>query len=158
MRREYPESPIVGVGVVIFDGASVLLAKRGQEPAKGTWSLPGGAVELGERVVDALRREIQEEVGIQIEVGGLIRVLDRIVQDREKRVRYHYVIIDYWGWKVSGHPMPGSDTSDICLVPLEGIERMEINREVRETILMAAGLRERVRLSNQMKEALPIGP
>jgi len=142
LKREYPESPIVGVGGVIFDGASVLLAKRGQEPAKGTWSLPGGAVELGERVVDALKREIQEEVGIEIELGGLIRVLDRIIQDQENRVRYHYVIIDYWGWKVSGHPTPGSDTSDICFVPLEGIRKMDIHREVRETILMAEKLRE----------------
>ena len=158
MKREYPDSPIVGVGGVIFDGDSVLLAKRGQEPAKGTWSLPGGAVELGEKVVDALKREIQEEVGIEIEVGGLIRVLDRILQDEEKRVRYHYVLIDYWGWKVSGHPTPGSDTSDVCFVPLESIEKTEINREVRETILMAAELRERVRLSNHMKEALPVGP
>lgn len=143
MRREYPESPIVGVGGVIFDGASVLLAKRGQEPAKGTWSLPGGAVELGERVVDALKREIQEEVGIEIEVGGLVRVLERIIQDQGNRVRYHYVIIDYWGWKVSGHPTPGSDTSDICFVPLEGIRKRDIHREVLETILMAVELRER---------------
>jgi len=142
LKREYPESPIVGVGGVIFDGASVLLAKRGQEPAKGTWSLPGGAVELGERVVDALKREIQEEVGIEIEVGGLVRVLERIIQDQGNRVRYHYVIIDYWGWKVSGHPTPGSDTSDICFVPLEGIRKMDIHREVRETILMAEKLRE----------------
>jgi len=143
LKREYPESPIVGVGGVIFDGASVLLAKRGQEPAKGTWSLPGGAVELGERVVDALKREIQEEVGIEIEVGGLVRVLERIIQDQGNRVRYHYVIIDYWGWKVSGHPTPGSDTSDICFVPLEGIRKWDIHREVLETILMAVELRDR---------------
>ena len=120
MKREYPESPIVGVGGVIFDGASVLLAKRGHEPAKGTWSLPGGAVELGEKVIDALKREIREEIGIEIQVGGLIRVLDRIIQDEERRIRYHYVIVDYWGWKTSGEPKPGSDTSDICFVPLEG--------------------------------------
>lgn len=142
MKREYPESPIVGVGGVIFDGTSVLLARRGQEPAKGTWSLPGGAVELGEKVVDALKREIREEVGIEIEVGGLIRVLDRIIQDQEKRVRYHYVILDYWGWKASGRPTPGSDTSEICFVPLEGIRRRDIHREVLETILMAVELRE----------------
>lgn len=135
----------MGVGGVIFDGAAVLLAKRGQEPAKGTWSLPGGAVELGEKVIDALKREILEEIGIEIEVGGLIRVLDRIIQDEEKRVRYHYVIVDYWGWKVSGEPKPGSDTSDICFVPLEEIQKKDIHREVRETILMAAELRERAK-------------
>ena len=142
MKREYPESPIVGVGGVIFDGASVLLAKRGQEPAKGTWSLPGGAVELGEKAIDALKREIREEIGIEIQVGGLIRVLDRIIQDEERRIRYHYVIVDYWGWKTSGEAKPGSDTSDICFVPLEEIQKKDIHREVQETILMAAKLRE----------------
>ena len=142
MKREYPESPIVGVGGVIFDGASVLLAKRGQEPAKGTWSLPGGAVEIGEKLIDALKREIREEIGIEIQVGGLIRVLDRIIQDEERRIRYHYVIVDYWGWKTSGEPKPGSDTSDICFVPLEEIQKKDIHREVQETILMAAKLRE----------------
>jgi ADP-ribose pyrophosphatase YjhB (NUDIX family) len=145
LKREYPESPIVGVGGVIFDGSSVLLAKRGQEPAKGTWSLPGGAVELGEKVVDALKREILEETGTEIEVGGLIRVLDRILQDEGKKIRYHYVIVDYWGWKVSGEPKPGSDASDICFVPLKDIQKMAIHREVQETILMAAELRERAK-------------
>ena len=145
MKREYPESPIVGVGGVIFEGASVLLAKRGQEPAKGTWSLPGGAVELGEKIIDALKREIREEIGIEIEVGGLIRVLDRILFDQDKRIRYHYVIVDYWGWKVSGEPKPGSDASEICFIPLKDIRKKDIHREVLETILMASELGERVR-------------
>ncbi len=145
MKREYPESPIVGVGGVIFEGASVLLAKRGQEPAKGTWSLPGGAVELGEKVIDALKREIREEIGIEIEVGGLVRVLDRIFRDDDKRTRYHYILIDYWGWRVSGEPKPDSDTSDICFVPLSEIHKKDIHREVLETILMAAKLREESR-------------
>jgi ADP-ribose pyrophosphatase YjhB (NUDIX family) len=120
----------------------VLLAKRGQEPAKGTWSLPGGAVELGEKAIDALKREIGEEVGIEIEVGGLIRVLDRILRDQDRRIQYHYVIVDYWGWKVSGEPKPGSDTSEICFVPLKDIRKKDIHREVLETILMAAELRK----------------
>jgi ADP-ribose pyrophosphatase YjhB (NUDIX family) len=149
MKREYPESPIVGVGAVVFDGASVLLAQRGQEPAKGTWSLPGGAVELGEKVVDALKREIREEIGIEIEVGGLVRVLDRVLRDEEKRIRYHYVIVDYWGWKVSGEPKPGSDTSALCFVPLKEIRRKDIHKDVLETILMASEMRDR---------ACPSGP
>lgn len=148
MKREYPEAPVVGVGGVIFDGSSVLLAKRGQEPAKGTWSLPGGAVELGEKVIEALKREIREEIGIEIEVGGLVRVLDRILQDEGKRIRYHYIIVDYWGWKVSGEPKPGSDTSDLCFVPLNQIEKKDIHRDVRETILMAAELREQARTTS----------
>ena len=142
LKREYPESPIVGVGGVIFDGHTVLLAKRGQEPAKGAWSLPGGAVELGEKLIDALKREIREEIGIEIEVGGLVRVLDRILCDDGDRIRYHYIIVDYWGWKVSGEPAPGSDTSDICFVPLKEIQKRDIHKEVLETILMAAKLRE----------------
>ena len=154
MKREYPESPIVGVGGVIFDGASVLLAKRGQEPAKGTWSLPGGAVELGEKVLDALKREIREEVEIEIEVGGLIRVLDRILCDQDRRIRYHYVIVDYWGWKISGEPKPGSDTSEICFVSLEDIRKKDIHREVLETILMAERLRQAAK-SQETRAAHP---
>ena len=154
MKREYPESPIVGVGGVIFEGASVLLAKRGQEPAKGTWSLPGGAVELGEKLIDALKREIREEIGIEIEVGGLIRVLDRILCDEDKRIRYHYVIVDYWGWKVSGEPKPDSDTSDICFVPLQEIHDKEIHRDVLETILMADKLRQQAE-SQEIRAAHP---
>ena len=154
MKREYPESPIVGVGGVIFDGASVLLAKRGQEPAKGTWSLPGGAVELGEKVLDALKREIREEVEIETEVGGLIRVLDRILCDQDRRIRYHYVIVDYWGWKISGEPKPGSDTSEICFVSLKDIRKKDIHREVLETILMAERLRQAAK-SQETRAAHP---
>src|SRR5512134_3353370 len=142
MKREYPEFPIVGVGAVIFDGVSVLLAQRGQEPAKGAWSLPGGAVELGEKLVDALKREIREEIGIEIQVGGLVRVLDRIVRDGGKRIRYHYVIVDYWGWKVSGEPKPGSDASDLSFVSLKEIREKDIHRDVLETIFMAVELRK----------------
>lgn len=138
----------MGVGGVIFDGAAVLLAKRGQEPAKGTWSLPGGAVELGEKLVDALKREIREEIGVEIQVGGLIRVLDRILCDEDKRIRYHYVLVDYWGWRVSGEAKPGSDASEICFVPLKEIHKKDINKEVLETILMAAKLREESRATS----------
>ena len=138
----------MGVGGVIFEGASVLLARRGQEPAKGTWSLPGGAVELGEKLVDALKREIREEIGVEIQVGGLIRVLDRILCDEDKRIRYHYVLVDYWGWRVSGEAKPGSDASEICFVPLKEIHKKDINKEVLETILMAAKLREESRATS----------
>ena len=141
MKREYPDRPIVGVGGVIFDGATVLLARRNQDPGKGEWSLPGGAVELGERVVDALKREIGEEVGITVEIGGLIRVLDRIIYDQAKRVRFHYVIADYWGWRVAGEPQPASDISDVRFVPLNQLAEMRVHPEVEETILMAEKLR-----------------
>ena len=141
MKREYPEAPIVGVGGVVFKDSSVLLVKRGQEPGKGQWSLPGGAVELGETLTHALKREILEEASINIEVGGLVRLLDRIVHDRQKRVQYHYVIVDYWGWMVSGKLSPGSDVSDARFVTLNQLKKMGVHHLVEETVRMAIGMR-----------------
>ena len=141
MKREYPESPIVGVGGVIFEGKSVLLVKRDQEPGKGLWSLPGGALELGETLTDALKREIEEEVSIKIEIKGLVRVLDRILLDHERRIRFHYVIVDYWGWTVSGQPRAGSDVSDARFVTMGEIEGMGLHRAVEETIDMALNMK-----------------
>lgn len=141
-KREYPDRPIIGVGGVIFDHSSVLLVKRNQEPGKGEWSLPGGAVELGETVVEALKRELREEASIEVEVFGLIRLLDRIVYDRNKRVRYHFVIADYWGEVVSGLPTPGSDISDLCFVPPNEVAKLGVHKDVKETILMALAMRD----------------
>lgn len=142
MKREYPEYPIIAVGGVIFDERYVLLVKRNQEPGIGQWSLPGGVVELGEALTDALRREIYEEVSINIEIGGLIRLLDRIVYDQDKRIRFHYVIADYWGWMVSGQPDPASDISDARFLSLKQVQTMGIHKEVEETILMAVKMRD----------------
>jgi 8-oxo-dGTP diphosphatase len=144
MRREYPEFPIVGVGCVIFKEGLVLLAQRDREPGKGLWTLPGGAVELGETLVEALQREIWEELSITIEVCGLVRLLDRIIYDEENRVRFHYVIADYWGWMVSGGLQARSDVSDARWVPLGRMQTMGIQREVEETIYMAAGMRDKM--------------
>ena len=141
MRRQYPDAPIVGVGGVIFKDTSVLLVKRDQEPGKGQWSLPGGVVELGETLTDALKREILEEVSINIEIGGLVRVLERIFHDQEKKVQYHYVIADYWGWMISGEIRPESDVSDARFVTLRGLKKMDIHPLVEETVQMAIAMR-----------------
>ena len=141
MRREYPEAPIVGVGGVIFKDSSVLLVKRDQEPGKGQRSLPGGVVELGETLTDALKREMLEEVSINIELGGLVRLLDRILRDREKRVQYHYVIVDYWGWMISGKLSPASDVSDARFVTPSQLKNMGTHHLVEDTIRMAIGMR-----------------
>jgi mutator protein MutT len=137
MKREYPEQPIVGVGAIIFEGPSILLVKRNQEPGKGQWSLPGGAVEVGETLIEALERELYEEVSIKIEIGDLVRLLERIIYDQERRVQFHYVIADYWGWIVSGQLQPGSDVSDARFVELEEAKKMGISTDVVETIIMA---------------------
>ena len=94
MQREFPAAPLVGVGAVVFEAGRVLLVRRGREPLKGHWSLPGGLVELGERLLDAVVREVREETGLTVEPIELVEVVDRIHWE-ESRVRYHYVIADY---------------------------------------------------------------
>ena len=95
MIREFPSHPIVGVGAVVVDGESVLLIRRGHEPLKGEWSLPGGAVELGETLDAAIVREVREEAGLDIAVGPVVEVLDRLRLASDGRVRFHYVLIDF---------------------------------------------------------------
>ncbi|HEY1809650.1 MAG TPA: NUDIX hydrolase [Acidobacteriaceae bacterium] len=99
MRREYPDAPIAGVGAVIVRkapaGQQVLLIRRGQEPLKGEWSLPGGAVELGETLEEAVCREVLEETGLFVGTVDVVQAFDRISRDAEGRVRYHYVLVDF---------------------------------------------------------------
>ncbi len=94
-KREYPSLPMVGAGALIHKGHKILLVKRRNEPNKGRWALPGGLVELGESVEDAVRREVKEEVGLDVRLEGLLDVLDDIHYDREGRTRYHYILVDY---------------------------------------------------------------
>jgi mutator protein MutT len=107
--RQYPERPIVGVGAVIVDDGKVVLIRRRYEPLKGHWSLPGGMVEVGETLQAALAREMLEETGLVVEVGPVIEVFDRITRDEQRRVRYHFVLIDYLCRPVSGELRAGSD-------------------------------------------------
>lgn len=93
--RAFPDRPVVGVGAVILDGARVVLVKRGQPPLKGAWSLPGGGVELAETLSEAVVREVREETGLEVEVGPVVEVLDRVHRAADGRVEYHYVVIDY---------------------------------------------------------------
>ncbi|HKB11828.1 MAG TPA: NUDIX hydrolase [Vicinamibacterales bacterium] len=111
--REYPERPIVGVGAVVVDGERVLLVRRGNEPLKGEWSLPGGAVEAGETLEVATAREIREETGLEIEVGPMVEVLDRIRLDPDGRVLYHYVLIDFLCRPTGGMLCCGTDAADV---------------------------------------------
>ena len=107
--RQYPERPIVGVGAVIVDDGKILLIRRKYEPLKGHWSLPGGMVEIGEPLEAALTREMQEETGLLVDVGPVIEVFDRIMRDEQRRVRYHFVLIDYLCWPSGGTLLAGSD-------------------------------------------------
>jgi len=112
MQREFPEVPLVGVGAVIIQQGRVLLIRRGSEPMKGRWSIPGGMVELGESLNDAVCRECLEETGLEVETVVLVELLDRIHRE-ETRVRYHYVIADYLCRVTGGEPRAGSDATEV---------------------------------------------
>jgi 8-oxo-dGTP diphosphatase len=112
VKREYPDAPLVGVGAIIIDQDRVLLVKRGQAPLAGNWSIPGGALELGETLRQAVIREALEETGLTVEAGELLGVYDRIVQDAEGRPRYHYVLIDFLCRKTAGELHAAGDAAD----------------------------------------------
>src|SRR5262249_51162472 len=110
MVREYPDRPIVAVGAIVFDSAGrVLLGGRGRPPAQGRWSVPGGAVEAGETLAEACAREVREETGLEVEVGSLCEVVERVTRDPDGRVRFHYVILDYAARVSGGTLRAGSD-------------------------------------------------
>jgi len=110
MRREFPETPLVGVGAVVVDEGRVLLVRRGSEPLKGEWSLPGGVLEVGESLLAGVVREVLEETGLSIEPVELVELLDRIHRVGE-RVRYHYVIADYL-CRVTGGELKAASDAD----------------------------------------------
>lgn len=119
--RRYPERPIVGVGAVIVSDGRVVLIKRRFEPLAGQWSLPGGTLELGETLEAGVTREILEETGLDIEVGPVIEVFDRILLDPDQRVRYHFVLIDYLCRPVGGTLAASSDVAEAAFVPPEDV-------------------------------------
>ena len=118
MQREFPMAPLVGVGAVIVSEGRVLLARRGNEPMKGHWTLPGGLLELGESLSDGVMREVREETGLTVEVKELIELVDRIHHEAE-RVRYHYVIADYLCRVTGGHLQADSDADAVRWVERE---------------------------------------
>jgi mutator protein MutT len=127
--RSYPDRPIVGVGAVVLDGGRVLLVRRANEPSKGEWSLPGGAVELGESLEEAVVREIREETGLDVEVGRVVEVLDRVRRDADGRVEYHYVIVDYACAIRGGLLAAGTDAADVRWVDVAGLAQLGVSEK-----------------------------
>jgi 8-oxo-dGTP diphosphatase len=138
--RSYPDRPFVGVGAVILDDGRVLLVKRGSPPLLGEWSLPGGAVEVGETLEACVVREMQEETGLDVEVGPVIEVFDRITHDAAGRVQYHYVLVDYLCWPRAGELRPGSDVDDAIFVDPAQLERYSLTPKATAVIARALEL------------------
>jgi 8-oxo-dGTP diphosphatase len=115
-NRQYPERPILGVGALIFREDYILLIERGKEPLKGYWSLPGGVVEVGETLEQAIRREIREETSLEIEILEVLEIFERIMRDGEGRPEYHYVLIDYLCRANEGQASPASDAARVAWI------------------------------------------
>ena len=133
MKREYPETPLVGVGAVILDQGRVVLVKRGQPPLAGEWSIPGGRLEIGETMREGVAREVREETGLTVEPAELLGVYDRLLRDEAGRILYHYVLIDFLCRRVAGELHAGGDAADArWFTPdeLSGLSLVEDTAEV----------------------------
>ena len=114
--RRYPTRPFLGVGALIFEDGKLLIVERASEPFKGYWSLPGGIVECGEKLVQGIRREVMEETGLEVEPLSVFEIFERIIPDAEGKAEYHYVLIDYLCQPVGGQLAAASDVSRVAWV------------------------------------------
>lgn len=126
MKREYSGYPIIGVGAVVLDNNSILLVKRANDPCRGHWSIPGGIVNYGEPLIDAVTRELFEETGLKAEPKGIIWIDDIIIRDQRDLVKYHYVIIDFLMKPMNNVLRPGSDAIDVKWFSLEKADKVRL--------------------------------
>lgn len=134
MKREYPEYPFVGVGAIIVHEGRVVLIRRGQAPLLGEWSLPGGVLECGETLREAVAREAREETGLTVEAGELLGVYERVTRDEAGGVRYHYVLIDYLCRPAGGELKAGTDAADVRWFAPEELGGLNLPEDTREVI------------------------
>jgi len=137
VNREYPESPIVGVGALIVEDGRVLLVKRGHPPLKGEWSVPGGAVEIGETLREAAAREACEETSLTVQVMDLLGVYDRVLRDPEGRTLYHYVLIDFLCQRVQGEALAAGDAEQVRWYTPEEAANLPLAEDTAEVIRLA---------------------
>ena len=149
--REYPERPVVGIGGVIVDRGRALLIRRGSEPLRGEWSIPGGTLELGESLEEGVARELLEETGIVVRVNQLIEVFDRIYGEDgtiaarpTHKPRFHYVIVDYLCERIGGEPRAGSDVTDVAFAREDELGEFQLT-ETATRILKKAFAMDRAR-------------
>jgi 8-oxo-dGTP diphosphatase len=134
MKREFPEVPLIGVGAVIIEGGRVVLVKRAHPPLQAEWSIPGGVLEVGELVREAAVREAREETGLTVEPLELLGVYDRVLRDAERRVQYHYVLIDFLCRRVAGDVRAASDASEVRWFGREELMGLKLAEDTVEVI------------------------
>jgi len=152
--REYPDRPVVGVGGVIIDNGRALLIRRGSEPLRGEWSIPGGTLELGESLQQGVARELREETGLEVRVLELIEAFDRVFPSNSadspgenQRPRYHYVILDYLCERTAGEPRAGSDVTAVEFAAEDDLHKYHLT-ETATRVLKKAFAMDRARRSS----------
>jgi len=136
MKREYPDTPLVGVGAIIINQGRVLLVKRGDAPLAGEWSIPGGVLEVGETVRQAAAREVMEETGLTVDVGELLGVYDRVLRDSDERIRYHYVLIDFLCHRISGELRAAGDADEVRWFTPDELAGLSLPQDTADVIQM----------------------
>jgi 8-oxo-dGTP diphosphatase len=144
MRREYPERPWTGVGVVVWQGDRVLLVRRGRPPRQGQWGLPGGAQEVGETVFEAAAREVREETGLEVRPVAIITTVDSITRDADGAVQYHYTLVEVAADCAAGDPVAAADAADARWATPEEAEGLVEWDETRRILGLSAAQRQRI--------------
>lgn len=134
MKREYPDSPLVGVGAIIIEDDRVLLVKRGHPPLAGEWSIPGGVLEVGETLREAAVREAMEETGLEVEPGDLLGVYDRVLRDADERTLYHYVLIDFLCRRISGDARAAGDADEAQWFTQAEVDKLALAKDTAEVV------------------------
>jgi 8-oxo-dGTP diphosphatase len=134
MKRDYPDRPIVGVGAVVVHKGCALIVRRASEPLKGEWSIPGGVLELGEKLREGVAREVLEETGLEVEAGEVLEVFDSIIADPDGKTQYHYVLIDFLCRVTGGELGAGSDVSEARWAESAELEALGVRERTVEVI------------------------
>jgi mutator protein MutT len=137
MKRDYPDRPLVGVGAVIVHENQVVIVQRGTEPLKGQWSVPGGALEVGETLRECAEREAMEETGLQVEAGEVLEVFDAIHRQPDGRIQYHYVLVDFACRLIGGELRAGADAVQAKWVTLDKLGQYQVAETAQKVIRKA---------------------
>lgn len=144
--REYPERPVIAVGGVVISGARVLLIRRGQPPLEGRWSIPGGLLELGETIAQAIARELMEEAEVQVRALELIEIYEKVLRLPNQPPQYHFVILDYLCELKGGTAQAGTDVTEVAWAAEQDLERFDLTIAARRVVKRAFAMsRERLR-------------